>query len=232
VRAFLTSVSVASQQVLPAHAPIRERRLLTGRRKIIAERMIRSVREIPHIQLSVDVNMSGAQEQRQEFSVTALITWITARTVLNHPLLNASFEDGAVNIFDPINIGIAVDTDDGLIVPVIHNADTLSLAQTDAVIRELTQQARESALSLDEVSGGTFTISNLGMMSVDRFAAIINPPQSAIMAVGRIRYQPWTIDGTTITVCPVMNVTVSADHRVLDGATVARFLQDFQAHFA
>lgn len=229
LKAYLARSDARRLRGLRSALPIRERLPLAGRRKIIAERMQQSVRNIPHIRLSADINVSTAKARRGKASVTALITWITAETLRDHPLLNASLQDDVITIFDTINIGIATDTDEGLIVPVIHGAHTLSLEEIDATIRDLTQRAREGQLRLDDVSGGTFTISNLGMLGVDHFEAIINPPQAAIMAVGRVALRPWALDETTITVAPVMSVSVSADHRILDGAAVARFLQDFKA---
>lgn len=231
LKAYLVGGGARDLTGLRSALPIRERLPLAGRRKIIAERMRQSVRDIPHIRLSADINVSTAQARRGEASVTALITWITAQTLRDHPLLNASLQDDEIIIFDTINIGIATDTDEGLIVPVIHGAHTLSLEEIDATVRDLTQRARAGQLRLDDVSGGTFTISNLGMLGVDHFEAIINPPQAAIMAVGRITLRPWALDEATITVAPVMTASVSADHRILDGATVARFLQDFQTRF-
>lgn len=225
---FLTDPNKVVQNTHPSGIPVLERHSLTGRRKIIAERMQKSVQEAPHIQLSVDINMSQALKRRQGSSLTALITWISARTLSDHPFLNASLQDQEIVIFKSINIGIAVDTDEGLIVPVVQNANNLSLKETDATIRDLAQRAQQGNLTMEEISNGTFTISNLGMMGIDRFTAIINPPQVAVMAIGRVSNRPWVVDESTISICPVMNVTISADHRILDGANVARFLQDFQ----
>lgn len=211
---------------------VRERLPLAGRRKVIADRMQRSANEAPHIQLSVDIDMTSALERRQGASLTAFVTWITAQTLLDHPLLNASLQGREIVVFEAINIGVATDTEDGLIVPVVHDAHTLSLAETDVAIRELVHRAHQGTLSLDDISNGTFTISNLGMMKVDRFTAIINPPQAAIMALGQARRRPWVKGDSTIAVRPVMNVTISADHRILDGAVVARFLQGLQERLA
>lgn len=212
--------------------PIRERLRLEGRRKVIATRMQQSARDIPHIQLSVDVDVTHAEEKRGEASLTALIAQVTAQTLVDHPMLNAWLQDDEILVFDTVNLGVAVDTDDGLIVPVVHDAQTRSLGEMDAAIRELSRRARADESTFDDVSAGTFTISNLGMLGIDRFEAIINPPQAAILAVGRVRLQPWAPDTSTVTVSPIMTVTVSADHRIVDGAVVARFLQDLKSRFA
>jgi pyruvate dehydrogenase E2 component (dihydrolipoamide acetyltransferase) len=172
--------------------------------------------------------MSGAEQQRNDASLTAYIAWITAQILIDHPLLNAALHNDEILVFDTINLGIAVDTDEGLIVPVIHEAHHLSLEDIDTAVRDLSHRSRTGQLSLGDVSGGTFTISNLGMMSVDRFEAIINPPQAAIMAVGQTRLRPWVVGQKKIVARPIMTVTVSADHRIVDGAAVARFMQDLQ----
>lgn len=208
--------------------PIRERLALVGRRKVIAERMQQSAQTIPHIHLSADINMSAADEIRKGASYTALVTWVTARTLTNHPLLNSWFYDDEILVFDAINIGVAVDTDEGLIVPVIRNAQELSLNEIHEAIQRLSERARRGELTLEEVSAGTITISNLGMLGVDRFDAIINPPQAAILAVGRTRLQSIALSPNTVSICPIMTLTISADHRIVDGAAVARFLQDFR----
>jgi pyruvate dehydrogenase E2 component (dihydrolipoamide acetyltransferase) len=230
LRVHLTGQPTAgekSSQPLP-DIPIRERYPLEGRRKIIAQRMTQSARDAPHITLDVDINMREAENRRKNASLTAYITWATAQVLTEHSLLNATLHNGEIIIFDTVNMGIAVDTEEGLIVPVIHDAQGLSLEEIDTAIRDLMRRAREDQLSLDDVSGGTFTISNLGMLAVDRFEAIINPPQAAIMAVGRVRWQPWARDEKKVSVEPVMTVSLSADHRILDGAVVARFLQSLQ----
>lgn len=230
--AHLASLSSEAGPGRSRGIPVREQRPLMGRRKIVAERMQQSARQAPHIRLGIDVEMSAVQARRAGASLTAYLGWIVAQTLLDHPMLNASLQDDQILIFDTVNLGIAVDTDDGLIVPVVPQAHRLSLKEVDEAVGELARLAREGRLSLDNVSGGTFTLSNLGMLGIDSFEAIINPPQAAIMAVGRVRLRPWAKDMMTVTVCPIMTVTVSADHRLVDGATVARFLDDFARRLA
>jgi pyruvate dehydrogenase E2 component (dihydrolipoamide acetyltransferase) len=151
-----------------------------------------------------------------------------ARALRSHPVLNSTLSDGRIELLDEINIGVAVAAEEGLIVPVIKQADSKSLQEIDAELQELTKRARAGDLTLDDVSGGTLTISNLGMFGISNFRAIINPPEAAILAVGSIIQRPVVVDGG-IHIRPMMNITVSADHRILDGVAVAGFLQDLQA---
>ena len=220
VRTFIEAIKP------PIEAPrVKERIPLTGRRKTIAERMQESARQAPHIALTVEVDMSEAERARGGCSFTALIVWAAARALRRHPLVNASLQGDEIVLYDEVNVGVAVDTEEGLIVPVVKGADVKDLLQIDAEIERLAQRAREGDLSLEEVSGGTFTVSNLGMFGVEEFHAIINPPQAAILAVGGIVERPTVVDGRVV-IKPTMKMTLSADHRVIDGATAAKFLQD------
>lgn len=200
---------------------------LSGIRRIIAERMRKSAREAPHISLTVEVDMSEAERARGGCSYTALIVYLVSRVIKRHPLLSASLRGDEILLFDEVNIGVAVAMEEGLIVPVIRGADIRGLAEIDAEIEELAQRAQEGGLTPNEVTGGTFTVTNLGMYGVDQFTAIINPPESAILAVGRIVERPVVVNGEVVA-RPVMRMTISADHRILDGAVAARFLQDLK----
>lgn len=207
---------------------VKERVPLRGRRKTIAERMQESARQAPHIALTVEVDMSEAERARRGCSFTALIVQAVARTLRRHPMVNASLQEDEIVLYDEVNVGVAMDTKEGLIVPVVKEADAKSLPEIDAEIEGLARRARESNLSLEEVTGGTFTVSNLGMFGVEDFHAIINPPQAAILAVGAIVERPVVVDGKVV-VRPTLKMTISADHRVLDGATAAEFLGDVKA---
>jgi pyruvate dehydrogenase E2 component (dihydrolipoamide acetyltransferase) len=212
---------------------------LVGKRKRIAERLTASYQSTPHIYLTVEVDMTSSESARKQInmlaekegqpaiSVTAflvkMVTWALGR----HPYLNASLQDDKILLSEDANIGIATAIDDGLIVPVIHSANNLSLREINTQLRYLTNQARTGALTAEEVTGGTFTISNLGMFGIGSFTAIINPPQSAILAVGGLVRKPVVVDeNDTIAVRPMMNLTLGADHRVVDGAVAASFLAD------
>lgn len=212
---------------------------LVGKRKRIAERLTASYQSTPHIYLTVEVDLSAAENARKRInlmaeksgqpaiSVTAFLAKIVAWTLKRHPYLNASLQTDKIVLSEDINIGIATAIDDGLIVPVIHGTDWLPLSEISAKLRYLTKQARAGALTTEEVSGGTFTISNLGMYGISAFTAIINPPQSAILAVGATVRKPVVVDEKdTIEVRPMMNLTLGADHRVVDGAVAAAFLAD------
>jgi pyruvate dehydrogenase E2 component (dihydrolipoamide acetyltransferase) len=220
---------------------------LTGPRKIIAERMVYSAFTAPHITLSLRVDMSEAARLRarvqepiqrktgQRLSFTAIVARAVAALLPRHAYLNASLRGDQIIIWDDVHLGIATSLEDyspkgasGLIVPVIRAAQTKSLEQIVSELGDLVERARVKRLAPAEMSGSTFTISNLGMFDIEAFTAIINPPESAILAVGKIVDTPVsTEDG--IELRPMMNVTLSADHRVVDGATAARFLAELKA---
>jgi pyruvate dehydrogenase E2 component (dihydrolipoamide acetyltransferase) len=203
-------------------------------RKRIADRMTVSYQTTPHIYLTVEVDMHEAEQSRKRMnqlseepiiSMTAYLVRIVAWALKRHPFLNAGFEDDQIKIWEDVNIGIATAIDEGLIVPVIHNADQKSIREISQRLRYLTEQARAGALTRAEIQDGTFTISNLGMYGIQNFTAIINPPQSAILAVGGIQRKPVVVDDMdTIQVRPMMMMTLGADHRVIDGAVAAAFL--------
>lgn len=213
---------------------------LVGPRKIIAERMAYSAFTAPHITLSLRVDMSEAtrlrarvqdpiqQKTGHRLSVTAILARAVASVLPRHPYLNASLQGERIIVWDDIHLGIATSLEDYLIVPVIQEAQTRGLEQIVTVLADLVERARARRLAPAEMSGSTFTISNLGMFDIESFTAIINPPESAILAVGKIVDTPVSSqDG--IELRPMMNLTLSADHRVVDGATAARFLADLKA---
>ncbi len=213
---------------------------LAGPRKIIAERMAYSAFTAPHITLTLSVDMSEAArlrahllasiEQRTglRLSFTAILARAVASTLPRHPYLNASLKDDKVILWEDIHIGIATSMEDYLIVPVIREAQTKDLEQIVADLGDLVERARAKRLTPSEMTGGTFTISNLGMFGIESFTAIINPPESAILAVGKIVDTPKDVEGQ-IELRPTMHLTLSADHRIVDGAAGARFLADLKA---
>jgi pyruvate dehydrogenase E2 component (dihydrolipoamide acetyltransferase) len=141
----------------------------------------------------------------------------------DQPIVNARVEGDQIHLIEEINIGVAIALEDGLIVPVIHHADQKSLSEIAAALRDLTQKAKEGKLSLEEVGGGTFTLSNMGMLGIDKFNAIINPPECSILGVGRTVEKP-VFQGGEIKVRPMAWFSLSSDHRIVDGAVAARFL--------
>lgn len=199
--------------------------------RIMAERTTQSWQEIPHFFLLREVNASRmiawreSLKQRQESGVTYtdLLVKVVAETLLAHPRLNASWRDGGIVTHPEINVGLAVATSDGLVVPVIHGADRLSVQEIAARRAELVKRAQAGKQRSDDLAGATFTISNLGMFGVDAFNAIVPAPQAAILAVGRIVERVVPLNGAPA-VQPVMALSLSCDHRVVDGARGAQFL--------
>jgi pyruvate dehydrogenase E2 component (dihydrolipoamide acetyltransferase) len=190
----------------------------------MAERMTRAWQEVPQFVLKRDVDASALQSARTEgVTVTDLLVKHCAEALVRHPRLTTSWLDGNLAPGAGVNIGIAVATDDALLVPIVHGADRLSLAEISARRQEIVAATRSGTLRPEDVQGGTFTISNLGMYGVDAFQAIVNAPQAAILAVGRIVERPVAIGGA-LTVRPVLTLTVTFDHRVVDGARGAEFL--------
>jgi pyruvate dehydrogenase E2 component (dihydrolipoamide acetyltransferase) len=210
-------------------------------RRTIAERMQQSYQTAPHITLTVEVDMSAAESLRSELnvraealgvpriSVTAILVKVCAWALQRHRWVNASLRGDEIHLHESANVGVAVALDEGLIVPVVRDAGQLGIAEIASRVRDLVARARQNSLTPADVTGGTFTITNLGMLGIDRFTAIINPPESAILAVGRIVKRTVVVESEgedEVVVRPMMNVTLSADHRVLDGAVAARFLRD------
>jgi len=199
--------------------------------RIMAERMTASWTTAPHFYLVREVNVSRLISWRERASkqtgaritYTDLLVKLVAAAVSQHPAVNASWRDGAIVRNADINIGLAVAIDDGLVVPVIHRADTLSLVDLAARREDLVSRAQAGKLRPADIQGGGFTISNLGMYGVDAFNAIVNPPQAAILAVGRIADRVVAVNGQPA-VQPTMVLTLSCDHRALDGARGAQFL--------
>ena len=208
-------------------------------RQRIAERLTASYQMTPHIFLTVEVDVSRLEATRKvmnemalseglpKISLTAYMVRIIANCLKRHPYLNASVEENKITFWKEINIGIATALENGLIVPVIHQADQLMVNELNMQIKHLAKKAQDGELSLSEIQGGTFTISNMGMFGIHSFTSIINPPQSAILSVGTIKRRPVVVDDEdSINVRPIMMMTLAADHRIVDGAVAANFLVD------
>ena len=221
----VTMEDVETASTSPA-APSGERREpLSRMRRAIAERMTRSVREQPQFSISRDVDMSAANEARTKAgaSYTDAIVAACAKALRDHPRLRGRIEDDALVISDAIHVGIAIALDDGLLVPVLRDADRKDLSELARERERLEQHARAGRLAQHELGGAVFTVSNLGTLGVDRFTAIVNPPEAAILALGRVTDRVIAKDGSAL-VRPVATLTLSVDHRVADGATAARYL--------
>ena len=199
--------------------------------RIMAERMTASWTSAPHFYLVREVDVSrlvpwrerASKQSGARITYTDLLVRLVAAAVAQHPRVNVSWKDGAIVQHADVNIGLAVAIDDGLVVPVLHRADTLSLAEIAQRREDLVGRAQAGKLRPADIQGGGFTISNLGMYGVDAFSAIINPPQAAILAVGRITERVVAAGGQPV-VRPTMVLTLSCDHRALDGARGAQFL--------
>ena len=237
------TVTVATAPVTVAAAPVTapivpgveyEDRPLSQIRAAIARRMPLSKAPVPHFYVTSEVAMDRAWELREELnalegqpkiSVNDFVVRACALALLKHPGVNASFQGESIRVWHRAHIGIAVALEDGLITPVLRDSHAKSLAQIAVEARDLAERARARKLRATELSGATFSISNLGMYDVTEFSAIINPPEGAILAVGSVR-RVAVVDDAGLGVGRRMALTLSCDHRVMDGAMGARFLQD------
>jgi len=210
-----------------------ERVPLTQMRRIIAKRMSESKFSAPHYYITVEIDMAAARDFRAgvtsyKLSINDLVLRATVNTLAEFPGVNARWAGDAIEQVEDINLGIAVALPGGLIVPVLKQAQTLSLEQLATQGRALIEKARMGKLLPDDFTGNTFTVSNLGPYGVDHFTGIINQPDSAILAVGQMKDRPVVIDGG-ICIRPVMKLTISSDHRVIDGALAAQFMGRLKA---
>jgi len=214
---------------------IEEKVSYAGMRKIIGERLSSSKFTAPHIYFSTSIDMSRVREIRTKFneknqiklSFNDFVVLAVAKALKDNHQMNSSLIDGEIVLHKRINIGVAVALEEGLIVPVIRDAEKKSLIALSKEIKSLVESARSRKLSLDEYHGGTFTVSNMGMYDIEQFTAIINPPETGILAVGAIRRVPVVIEEEgkeRIGVRSIMKVTLSVDHRLIDGAIAAKFL--------
>lgn len=209
---------------------------LSQMRKVIARRLSESKFTAPHFYLTMEIDMENAIQARKalnedseiRISFNDLIVKASAAALRKHPEINASWFDDRITYHPEVNIGVAVAIDEGLMVPVIRNADLKSLSMIKTEIKQLAGKARDRKLSPEEMSGNTFTISNLGMFDIDEFTAIINPPDACILAVGSIVQKP-VVRNNQIVIGNTMKVTLSCDHRIVDGAKGAVFLQTLKA---
>jgi len=222
VRAASGAAAAPAAQVIP----------LSATRKTIGKRLADAKREIPHIYLSVDYRLDGLLAHRQTLnaadagsvSVNDLLVWCIARALMKEPRVNVNLVGDDIHQFQVANVAVAIATDDGLYPATVYGAEALSPQQIGANVAALAARAHAGTLTREDISGGTFTVSNLGMFGVKEFAAIINPPMGAILALGRAQERVVAERGAP-QVATVMTATLSCDHRVIDGAVGARFLQ-------
>ena len=210
-------------------------------RKVIAKRLLESKQNVPHFYLSCEFNIDNLLEMREiinseapknedlkpayKISVNDLVIKATALALRDVPTANSSWSDEAIIIYNNVDISMAVAIDGGLITPIIKNADQKTLQQISKETKELAKKARDGKLQPEEFQGGSFSISNLGMFGIDNFNAIVNPPQSCILAVSQAVKKPIVDKNNAIAIATLMNVTLSSDHRSVDGAVGAEFLK-------
>ena len=209
----------------------------TQMRRTIASRLTTSTQTVPHFYLTVEVEMDSAIDLRKQInaalaedkkvSLNDIVIKTVASALMQHPNVNASYQDRSIRYYERADISVAVAIPDGLITPVVRNANSKGIAAIAAEVKELAGRARDKKLKPEEFTGGTFSLSNLGMFGIEEFTAIINPPEAAILAVGAAQPKPVVRDGE-IVVRNLMKVTMSCDHRVIDGATGAAFLKTFK----
>jgi len=210
---------------------------LTQLRKTIARRLVQSIGPIPTFYLTTEVDMERAWDAREalkalgegpKVSFNDIIIKAVATALRQHPACNAWWQDDHIRYWHEVHVSMAVAIEDGLITPVIRHADHKSLRQISAEAHDLAARARDRRLTPEEYTGGTFSVSNLGMLDIDEFTAVINPPEAGILAVGRIVEKPVAHEGQ-VAVRRRLRLTMSCDHRVIDGATGAQFLKTLKA---
>jgi pyruvate dehydrogenase E2 component (dihydrolipoamide acetyltransferase) len=202
---------------------------MVGIRKTTAERLSLSARTAPHSTVVMEVDMSNAVKIHKEtqLSYTEMLVKAAAAALREHKIMNATLDGEQIKVFEDVNVGVAVAAEKGLIVPVIRNADRKSLNDIASILQTLVEKTRQGELTKEDVTGGTFTITNLGMYGVDVFIPIINPPETAILGVGRVVEKPIAVNGQ-VAVRPMMQLSLAYDHRIVDGAPAARFLQSIK----
>jgi len=213
---------------------------LTGVRKTIIERLSQSHLTAIHVTITTEVDMTEitkirhrlspeiAEKTHASLSHTDMLVKVVAMSLKEFPIVNSTIEDDEIKIYEDVNVGVAVALDSGLIVPVVRNADKKSLVEIVLCLKELVEKARQNSLSPDAVRGGTITVTNLGMYGVDVFTPIINPPESAILGVGKIAEKPVIVNGQ-IVARTMMTLSLSFDHRIIDGAVAAQFLKKLKS---
>lgn len=235
LRAVQPGTQPAQQPPVEGASPYRDEPT-SVMRQTIARRLVTSIGPVPHFFLTTEIEMDRVVEMRSavneldaelKISINDVIIKVAAAALIQHPQVNASFQDRNIRYYERADIGVAVAIEDGLITPIVRSADQKSLSQIASEVRELAGRARSRKLLPEEYTGATFSISNLGMLGIDEFTAVINPPEAAILAVGAVTPKPVVRDGQVL-VRQMMRVTMSCDHRVIDGATGARFLQTFK----
>ncbi len=240
IRADMAASSGAMvNQNMNAYQPQSDLLPVTSTRKVIATRLQQSMQDAPHFYLNMDIeldqliamrkSMNAALPDNQKISINDMIIKCAAATLIKVPGVNSSWEGEHIRQWHHADIAVAVALEAGLVTPIVWGADIMSLSSVSAKMKELVSKAQSGKLKLDEFSGGSFTISNLGMYGISSFTAVINPPHGAILAIGAGREMPVVKDGA-VTVATVMTATLSGDHRVIDGAVGAEWMAAFKTY--
>lgn len=235
---------VGAKPAMKTPAPVRPgesaRIQLSGMRKIIAQRLVESLGPVPHFYLTIDVNAGPLMEAREELksagegadaakiTVNDFVLKAAVMAAVKVPRVNASFDNDTIVQYADVDLGVAVAIEDGLLTPVIRGAQDKSLREISALAKDLAHRARNKRMKPEEFQGGTFTVSNLGGMGIDSFSAVINPPQGFILAVGKVTKVPVVDDCDQVMVGHRMSITMSCDHRVIDGALGAEYLKELR----
>jgi len=241
VRAAAKSKIGARQPSAPAIKAGESARIqLSGMRKIIAQRLVESLGPIPHFYLNIEIDAGPLMQAREELksagegadaakiTVNDFVLTAAVQAAVKVPRVNASFDGDAIMQYADVDLGVAVAIEDGLLTPVIRAAQNKSLREISVLVKDLAHRARNKRMKPEEFQGGTFTVSNLGGMGIDSFSAVINPPQGFILAIGRITKVPVVDDCDQIVVGHRMSITMSCDHRVIDGALGAEYLKELR----
>jgi pyruvate dehydrogenase E2 component (dihydrolipoamide acetyltransferase) len=203
---------------------------LSGVRKVVAERLSYSARTVVPVTITVEgdaTKLVAMKERQSHIGFTAFGVKAAAKALRSHTVVNSTIENDEVTTYSDVNVAVAINTEQGLIAPVIRNADKLSLQEISSAIDDLARKATENRLGIENLTGGTFTVTNLGAYDVESFAPVINPPQCAILGLGRVAYKPST-HGKEVVAKPSTLLTLVFDHRIIDGVPAARFLKDIK----
>ena len=203
---------------------------LEGVRKTVAERLSFTARTAVPVTITMEAdatNLVAMKEEESHIGFTAFAVKAAAKALERHPTINSTIEGDMITTYSDINVAVAINTEQGLVAPVIHNANTRSVKEVETAIEQLSQKANDKSLSVEDLTGGTFTVTNLGGYDVESFAPVINPPQCAILGLGRIGYKPIALGGN-VSSKPSTLLTLVFDHRIADGVPAAKFLQDLK----
>jgi pyruvate dehydrogenase E2 component (dihydrolipoamide acetyltransferase) len=205
---------------------------LEGIRKVVAERLGFTARTAVPVTLTMEVDATGLvnlKDREDHIGFTAFAVKAAAKALESNPVMNSTIDGEEITTYSDVNVAVAINTDQGLVAPIIRNANKKSLKEIGSEIEQLSQKAKENRLTIEELTGGTFTVTNLGAYDIESFAPVINPPQCAILGLGRIAYKPYVVGGR-VSSKPATLLTLVFDHRIVDGVPAAKFLQEIKSN--